>query len=152
MQLFSDAFEHGDTLPRRFTCNGDDISPPLRWTGAPTNTRSFAVVCEDPDAPGGLFRHWGIFDIPANKHRLSEGLAHEHPGVDCEQVFNDFGNAGYGGACPPKGDAPHQYRFRVYALDRDHLTLDGEATVADLVEAAEGAMLDEAELVGRYAR
>src|SRR5512139_1384802 len=99
MQLRSSAFPDGTTIPRRFTCDGTDLSPPLDWSDAPETTRSFVLLCDDPDAPAGTWRHWAAYDIPADRAALVEGAAQQGKGF--RQAINDFQQPGYGGPCPP---------------------------------------------------
>lgn len=145
--LKSSAFADGSTLPIKFTCDGADQSPPLEWSVPPDGTRSFALVVDDPDAPSGIFRHWGTWNIPASTHGIDEGQASQFP-----QAINDFGEQGYGGACPPKGHGPHHYRFKLLALDTDRLDLPAGAKVSELEKAAAEHMLGRAELTGTYER
>ncbi|MGE5723291.1 MAG: YbhB/YbcL family Raf kinase inhibitor-like protein, partial [Sphingomonadales bacterium] len=112
MRISSAAFEDGGAIPSRYSCDGQGISPPLTWSGAPQATRSFALIVDDPDAPGGLFRHWAIFDIPGTAAELQED-AGTRPPAGARQARNDFGKSGYGGPCPPRGHGPHRYRFRL---------------------------------------
>jgi len=152
MHLISSAFENGQRIPRRHTGEGEDMSPPLAWRGAPRGTKSFALICEDPDAPGGTFRHWAAYDIAPDQARLPEACPRHASTGDLKQAFNDFGRTGYGGPMPPHGHGPHHYRFRLIALDTDHLGLDKEASVRDVEKAALAHMLADAALVGLYER
>ena len=146
MQLSSSAFKEGDTIPKQHTGDGKDTSPPLAWTGAPQGTKSFAVICDDPDAPRGTWVHWVLFNLPADTRELKEGA--EPKGAT--QGKNDFGNFGYGGPAPPKGN-PHRYFFKLYALDT-MLDLPAGATKAQLVAAMKGHVLAEGQLMGKYQR
>ena len=148
LYMSSSAFDDGQLIPNEYTCDGSGKSPPLQWNDAPANTASFAVVLEDPDAPGGTFRHWGVYDIAATTHQLAAGAA---AGGALKQTKNDFGRTGYGAPCPPKGDNPHRYRFRVMALDIAQLPAP-PSTVDDLVGASRGHVLGTAELTGSYGR
>jgi Raf kinase inhibitor-like YbhB/YbcL family protein len=117
ISVSSDAFVQDQPIPVRYTCLGDDISPAVSWEGAPTGTQSFAVIIEDPDAPGGLFTHWLVYGIPADQSVLPEGLPEEMVVAGgIQQGTNDFGTVGYRGPCPPEGSS-HRYLLRVYALD-----------------------------------
>ena len=145
--LKSDAFADGQALPTQFTCDGADQSPPLAWSEPPPGTKSFALIVDDPDAPSGLFRHWGAFDIPANARNLPAGARGEFA-----QAQNDFGKPGYGGACPPQGHGPHRYRFKLLALDVDKLDVAPGAKVQDVEAAAEKHLVGRAELTGKYER
>ena len=152
MHLTSAAFRNGETIPRRYTCDGENISPPLSWTAEPSETRSFALVCEDPDAPRGTWRHWAIFDIPADWRGLAEHLARKDYPDGPKQAKNDFRKSVYDGLCPPPGHGPHHYRFRLIALSVPHLPLKAQASCAAVTVAAQEHALAEAELVGRYER
>jgi len=151
MRLTSPTFKNGERLPQRFTCDGEDRSPPLAWSEAPAGTHSFALFCDDPDAPGGTFHHWAVYDIPVSSHDLPEGYAGGAPiGLACQGV-NDFGKLGYGGACPPKGDREHHYHFKLMALDVGHLQVRGQSC-ADIETAARSHKLAEADLTCLYSR
>jgi hypothetical protein len=143
MKLTSTAFGHNESIPRKFTCQGEDLSPALRVAEIPDGTQSLALIMDDPDAPGRTFDHWIAYDIPADTTVIEEGAT---PGT---QGTNDFGRAGYGGPCPPSGT--HRYFFRMYALD-DRLDLPAGIGKQDLERTMEGHILDQAELVGRYAK
>lgn len=145
--LQSNAFADGETLPTEFTCDGEDRAPPLSWSNPPDGTKSFALVVDDPDAPSGTFTHWGAWNIPVGSATLEQGQADRLP-----QAVNSFGKQGYGGACPPKGDGPHRYRFKLFALDTDKLELPPGARVEEVEKAASEHMLGKAELTGTYER
>ena len=152
--LSSAGFENGAAIPVQFTCDGADQSPPLAWEDAPGNTASFALLCEDPDAPGGTFIHWVLYDIPPMTHALPQGVP-KGPTVaslgGAKQGKTSFKNAiGYGGPCPPKGPA-HHYHFILVALDKS-LGLEPGASYTDVVNAMHGHELARGELVGTYAR
>jgi Raf kinase inhibitor-like YbhB/YbcL family protein len=146
LQLTSDAFQNGRPIPTEYTCDGADRTPAIHWGEPPTGTKSFALVIDDPDAPSGTFRHWGVFDIPASARSIGGG---QRIGTE---VTNDFGKPGYGGPCPPKGHGPHHYHFKLFALDTDKLGLSSNAKVADVENAASRHALAEGELVGTYER
>ena len=150
MQITSPAFAHAEMIPDRYTCKGNDISLPLKWEAAPEGSRSFALIFDDPDAPMGTWVHWVVYDLPAECNKLPEDVPDVNPvaggGV---QGTNSWGRIGYGGPCPPSGT--HHYFFRLYALDTV-LGLKAGATKAQLLKAMEGHILDECELMGRYAR
>jgi Raf kinase inhibitor-like YbhB/YbcL family protein len=149
--LSSSAFAPGATIPARHTCDGADVSPPLAWTSPPAGTKAFALLCEDPDAPRGLWVHWVLWGVPAAARSLPEGVKPEDRLPDgSRNGRNDFGKLGHNGPCPPPG-APHRYVFRLYALDAVP-ELDPGATRAQLLEAIHGHVLGEAELTGRYGR
>jgi Raf kinase inhibitor-like YbhB/YbcL family protein len=143
--LTSSAFASGDRVPRRHTCEGEDLSPPLDWSGAPAGTSSLALIVDDPDAPGGTFTHWIAWAISVDDGGLAEGEA--APG----EGRNDFGTVGYRGPCPPPGHGPHRYFFRLYALDSGPELAPG-AGRRELEQAIEGHALATAELVGTYER
>jgi Raf kinase inhibitor-like YbhB/YbcL family protein len=163
IQLRSPAFADGAAIPKAFTCDGSDRSPPLEWSGIPDSTRSLALICDDPDAPGRTWSHWIVYNIPAAVRALREGVPIDEtikaaameqaspPGTDVEtrQGKNDFGNLGYSGPCPPHGT--HRYYFRLYALD-DKLELTRSATRADVLKAIKGRILAEGRLMGTYQR
>lgn len=142
MKLTSPAFSEGASIPRKYTCQGDDISPELTWSNVPQNTKSFALICDDPDASGGTWVHWVIFNIPPSVTKIPEG---EKP-VGIEGITN-FGKTGYGGPCPPSGT--HRYFFKLYALDTE-LSLKRGATAQDVEHAMEGHKLATAQLMGVY--
>jgi len=150
LKISSSAFDDGQMIPSRFTCDGDDISPPLTWSGVPDAARSLALICDDPDAPMGTFVHWVLFNLPGDTRELPEGLSTAGEREDGSlQGQNDFGNLGYGGPCPPGGT--HRYNFKVYALDA-MVDLKSGAKKSRLLEAMEGHVLDEGKLVGKYSR
>lgn len=151
MILRSAAFQDGGNIPGKYTCDGDDVSPPLEWSGMPPQTRSFALIVDDPDAPGGVFTHWVIFDITANTHTLGEGVQPAPRLPDgAIQGKNSFGKIGSGGPCPPPGPA-HHYYFTVYALD-DLLRLAPGASKEQVLGAMQGHILDQGQIVGLYQR
>jgi Raf kinase inhibitor-like YbhB/YbcL family protein len=149
--LKSDAFAEGQALPTQYTCDGGDQSPPLTWSEPPPGTKSFALIVDDPDAPSGLFRHWGAFNIPAGAQNLPAGAGSAASGT-IDQAQNDFGKPGYGGACPPKGHGPHHYRFKLLALGVDRLDIGPDANVKDVEAEAEKHLVGRAELMATYER
>jgi Raf kinase inhibitor-like YbhB/YbcL family protein len=148
-RLTSSAFTGGDTIPRRYTCDGEDVSPPLSWSGEPGGTgvapAAYALIMDDPDAGG--FVHWVAVDIPGGITELPQGVRGASAGV---QGRNDFGRTGYGGPCPPRG-RPHRYEFHLLALSRS-LDLQGAPTAKDVRRAAAGVTLREATLSASYSR
>ncbi len=151
LTLSSPAFQDGEMIPVPYTCDGKDVSPELSWSGAPKDTKSFALVCEDPDAPGGTWTHWVIYDIPVSVTRLPMGVPPTRELAEgAKQGMNDFHRIGYGGPCPPKGPA-HHYYFTLYALDAT-LQVSPGITREVLLRAMEGHILEEAKLMGRYQR
>ena len=151
LKLETNAFFAGGHIPIRFTCDGGDASPPLMWSGAPQGTRSFALVCSDPDAPSGTFYHWAIYDIPASVDRLPERYPHEQRG-GILQAINDFRRHGYNGPCPPPRHGMHHYHFRLYALPVEHLALDPATHAGEVERAARGQAVAQAEIVATYSR
>ncbi len=152
MELTSTAFLEGTIIPKVNTGDGKDISPPLRWSGAPANTQSFALICDDPDAPRKEpWVHWVLFHLPADARELPEAV----PASDTltgagKQGKNDFGKIGYGGPAPPPGK-PHRYYFKLYALDTI-LDLEEGATKQELEQAMKGHILASGQLMGKYGR
>jgi Raf kinase inhibitor-like YbhB/YbcL family protein len=139
MWLKSSGFDSGAVIPQRYTCDGENLSPPLHWGDVPDDTRSLAIVCVDPDAPSGAFYHWIAYNIVASTTGLAEGT-------------NDFGKSGYGGPCPPRGHGPHHYEFRLLALSKDRLDVAARTTCRLIERAARGSLLEEASLVALYSR
>lgn len=151
LEVRSGAFKEGEDIPRRYTCDGEDISPALTWSGIPENARSLALICDDPDAPMGTWVHWVIFGIPPGMDSLPEAVPAEKEVLEgARQGITDFRRIGYGGPCPPKG-APHRYFFKLYALDTE-LTLDAGTTKKELLAAMEGHILARGQLMGKYKR
>ena len=146
LSLTSEDFRNGQTIPTRSTCDGADQTPALKWAEPPQGTKSFALVIDDPDAPGGTFRHWGVFDIPASARSIGGG---QKVGTE---VSNDFGKRGYGGPCPPKGHGPHHYHFKLFALDVGSLGLDADARISDVERESEKHSVARGELTGTYER
>jgi Raf kinase inhibitor-like YbhB/YbcL family protein len=151
LELTSSAFHDGETLPKQYTADGRNISPPLAWQEPPSGTRSLALICDDPDAPRGTFTHWVVFNVPADSREMSAGvpLSATLPNGAVHGT-NDFGKAGYGGPSPPPGK-PHRYFFKVYALDQT-LDLPSSASKAQLLAAMKGHILGEAQIMGTYGR
>jgi len=164
IQLHSPAFADGGMIPKTFTCDGADRSPPLEWSGVPAQARSLVLICDDPDAPLGTWSHWVVFNLAHQVRALNEGIPSEEtiaPAVaetpesadgkppQARQGTNDFGKIGYGGPCPPGGT--HRYFFRLYALDIQ-LDLGSSATRSQVLKAIEGHILAEGRLIGKYKR
>ena len=150
MEIKSQAFTQGGLIPSKHTCDGQDVSPPLTWSGAPAGTQGFAVISDDPDAPAGTWVHWVIWNIPAGTQALEENVPKlEAPPNGARQGTNDFRRVGYGGPCPPSGT--HRYFFRLYALDAP-VDLKSTATKRELEKAMQGHVLARAELMGKYGR
>jgi hypothetical protein len=150
MELISSAFNEGEMIPGKYTCDGADVSPPLKWGALPSGTKSLALICDDPDAPVGTWVHWVYYDIPAGSESLPEKVAPEkHPAGGGTQGLNDFRKIGYGGPCPPGGT--HRYYFKLYALDTT-LNLSPGATKKQLLKAMENHIIGKAQLMGKYKR
>ena len=146
--LRSTAFEDGGAIPSKYTCDGENIAPPLSWSGVPEAATSLAVIVDDPDAPSGTFTHWLVYDLPADTTELPEGVPPE-AGETFPQGVNDFKKPGYGGPCPPRGT--HHYAFQVFALDAP-LDLPPGASRQDLLKAMHGHVLARGRLIGTYQR
>jgi len=140
MKVSSPEFEHNSSIPKKFTCQGDDVNPALIIEGVPANTKTLALIVDDPDAPMGTWVHWVAYNIPVVSAIDEESI----PG---KQAMNDFGRRDYGGPCPPSGT--HRYFFKIYALDTE-LGLKEGARKADLEKAMQGHILGQAELIGLY--
>jgi Raf kinase inhibitor-like YbhB/YbcL family protein len=150
IEVTSPAFEDGAAIPSRYTCDGLDVSPPLSWGSVPDGTQSLALIADDPDAPGGTFVHWVIYDLPPDTRRLPEDVPNRQTlPSGAAQGVNGAGSIGYIGPCPPSGT--HRYFFKVYALDTE-LGLGGGATKEDALSAMEGHVLGEGQLMGTYRR
>jgi Raf kinase inhibitor-like YbhB/YbcL family protein len=147
----SPSFQNGGSIPKKFTCDGADVSPELQLTAPPTGTQSLALIADDPDAPVGTWIHWVLFDLPPETKALAEGVAKvEQPPTGGRQGRNDFRKLGYGGPCPPPGK-PHRYFFRAYALDTK-VDLKPGASRQQLDQAMQGHILATAEWMGKYQR
>ncbi len=150
MELKSKAFESGGMIPAKYTCDGEDISPPLQWSDPPVGTKSLALISDDPDAPVGTWVHWVVWNIPPSARSLDEKLPKKESLPDgTRQGTTDFRRIGYGGPCPPSG--AHRYFFKLYALDTT-LNLPGSTTKKDLEREMQRHILGQAELVGKYRR
>jgi len=153
--LYSDAFASGQTIPRRYTGDGEDLSPPLTWTGLPPGTKELALIVDDPDAPRTEpWVHWVLYKIPADVQTLAEGVSPTptlNAPLGARQGKNSWGTNGYRGPAPPKGHGKHRYHFRLYALDAPLPEAQG-LDKAGLEEAMQGHVLTEADLVGTYQR
>lgn len=152
MLIRSPDFPDGAGIPRQYTCEGEDLSPSLEWSELPPETRSLVLLCNDPDAPGGIWHHWGAYDIPPSSTGLPEGAGQGSGAKSFKQGVNDFGRIGYGGPCPPRGHGPHRYFFKLYALSAASVGLPAGARRADLDRAMKGKILAEAQYMGRYER
>jgi len=150
--LQSSAFSQNGNIPSKYTCDGQDVSPPLSWPDPPANTKELALICDDPDAPMGTFTHWVLYGLGPDVRSLPEAVPTDQTVAalaGAKQGKNGFGNIGYGGPCPPRGT--HHYSFRLYALDAP-TNLPAGASKKDLLKAMERHLLAQAELVGLYAR
>ncbi|MFC1677546.1 YbhB/YbcL family Raf kinase inhibitor-like protein [Planctomycetota bacterium] len=150
IKISSSAFTEGGMIPSKYTCDGKDMSPALSWQGVPQETKSIALICDDPDAPMGTFVHWVLFNLPADTTQLPENYPEDET-LDngARQGITDFGKTGYGGPCPPSGT--HRYFFKIYALD----TVIDMVSLVDkpkLLEAMDGHILAQGQLMGRYKR
>lgn len=146
------AFADGGKIPKRYTCEGADVSPALSWSGAPAETRSFVLLMDDPDAPGGTWRHWVVYDISSDTHELAEAMAKKAQVGSLKQGVNDFGRVGYGGPCPPPGHGPHRYRFHLLALKVPTLGLGVGIAYDQVAAAARDHIVAEAHWTGVYSR
>jgi Raf kinase inhibitor-like YbhB/YbcL family protein len=180
LTLTSPSFRNNQPIPAKFSCEGEDASPALKWEGAPAGTKSFALICDDPDAPGGTWVHWVVYGLPSNAVEMPEdigkgpwvgkkwqngeevpsgwfvsaqsgGVGAIRPIAEAEQGINDFGKPGYGGPCPPKGSGVRHYHFRLYALDTD-LKLAAGIKRSHLDSVMKGHIIEQVELVGTYQR
>ncbi|MFM7450613.1 MAG: YbhB/YbcL family Raf kinase inhibitor-like protein [Leptolyngbyaceae cyanobacterium] len=151
MKLESRAFTANATIPQQYTCDGQDLSPPLQWDTPPPGTQSLVLITDDPDAPRGTFVHWVLYNLSPDQRGLTEGASSAQPTLanGAFQGRSDFGKLGYGGPCPPSGS--HRYFFKLYALDT-RLTLQPGDTKAQVERAMQGHILDQAELMGYYTR
>lgn len=150
ISVSSSAFQEGGMIPSKYTCDGQDVSPPLMCEGVPETTKSIALISDDPDAPMGTWVHWVMWNIPPNVRELTENVPPERELPNgSRQGITDFGRPGYGGPCPPSGT--HRYYFKIYALDTT-LNLPSSAKKADLLNAAKGHILAEGQLMGKYKR
>ena len=150
LKLISSAFKEGEPIPRGYTCDGANVSPPLEWTGVPKSAKTIAIIADDPDAPAGTWVHWVLYNLPGDGLGLIENTPQTETlnggGV---QGKNDFGRVGYGGPCPPSGT--HHYFFKFYALDSE-LPLKPGATKPEVEKAMEGHIVGQAQLMGTYKR
>lgn len=150
IKLTSTAFEEGGMIPKKYTCDGEDVSPPLAWTSVPAGIKSFALICDDPDAPMGTWVHWVIFNLPADSTGLPENIPPKKTLENgAKQGMNDFRKIGYGGPCPPGGT--HRYYFKLYALDTQ-IDLESGITKEQLLKAMKAHILSQGQLMGKYKR
>jgi Raf kinase inhibitor-like YbhB/YbcL family protein len=144
--LTTSAFAPNAVIPKPFSCEGNDKSPDLAWTGAPKGTKSFALIVDDPDAPGGTFTHWVLFDLPASTAALPPAASVGTAGK------NDFDKVAWSGPCPPPGKGPHRYFFKLFALDLEKLGPKEGAPRDEVEKAMKGHVLGRGELVGTFSR
>lgn len=151
IEITSAAFHDGGSIPSKYTCDGQDVSPPLKWNSIPEGTKSIALIVDDPDAPRGDWVHWVVYDLPPSLRELPERVPPDEKilGNGGRQGNTDFGKIGYGGPCPPSGI--HRYYFKMYALDKE-LGLAPGASKGELLKAMETHVLAEGQLMGKYAR
>jgi len=150
MELYSSAFDNNEQLPAKYTCDGENVSPPLGWDNVPEETKTFALIMDDPDAPGGDFVHWLVYNIPASMTDLDENITNLNLVDSMAMGTNDFRRIGYGGPCPPSGNA-HHYFIRLYALDTI-MKLDAGASKKELLNAMEGSIVLKTEISCKYSR
>ncbi|MBL7995056.1 YbhB/YbcL family Raf kinase inhibitor-like protein [bacterium] len=150
MNIESSVFKESEWIPKKYTCDGENISPPLTFNDIPKEAASLALICDDPDAPAGTWVHWIVYNLPATTDGLPEAMASDQIlAGGAKQGINDFRDIGYGGPCPPSGT--HRYYFKLYALNQ-MLDLDAGATKWQLTQAMKGHVIVEAQLMGRYKR
>ena len=150
IKVTSVAFQEGQAIPRQYTCDGINVSPPLEWSGVPKSAKTIAIIADDPDAPAGTWVHWVLYNLPADNIGVVENVpSTETLKAGGFQGKNDFGKIGYGGPCPPSG--AHRYFFKVYALDNE-LPLTAAATKAELENAMSGHIVLQGQLIGTYRR
>ena len=150
--MTSSDIKDGQPIAPVYTCDGANQSPELSWPEPPAGTKSLALVVDDPDAPSGTFYHWGVFNIPATQRKIQGSAGNGAGDTNFVQAVNGFGNVGYGGPCPPKGHGPHRYRFKLYALDVDRLTLSSDAKIPEVEQQAQRHQIAMAQITGTYER
>lgn len=148
-RVTTDDFKDNGEIPKKFTCDGENSPPELQWEGAPPGTKSFTLIVEDPDAPGGTFVHWVLYDVPASASKLPSGMK---AGGTPKEGRTGFGQNAWGGPCPPKGHGTHRYFFILKAIDVATLGLKPGATKAQVEEAMKGHVLAETKIMGTYKR
>ncbi len=150
-QVSTTAFPEQGNIPKKYTCDGEDVSPALSWTGLPAGTLALALIADDPDAPVGTFTHWVLYDLGASAHEVAEGLPKKPELPDgARQGQNDFRQVGYNGPCPPPGK-PHRYYFKLYALNAK-LGLKAGASRKEVERAMQGHVIAETQVMGKYGR
>jgi Raf kinase inhibitor-like YbhB/YbcL family protein len=151
VKLSIPAFAAEQSIPEQFTCEGADRSPELKWSEPPTGTHSFALIVDDPDAPGGVFAHWGVFNIDAAARQLEQGAGNA-ASTSFQQARNDFGVQGYKGPCPPRGHGAHRYRFKLFALDISRLDNGPSPRISDLERTMDGHVLGSTTVIASFGR
>ena len=152
MRLESTAFTEGSKIPSVYTCDGEDVSPPLHWSDPPHGTHSFVLICDDPDAPGGTWHHWAAYNISGHTRSLAKDAARHALKVGFKQAVNDFRRADYGGPCPPRLHGLHHYRFRLLAVSVPALPIEDGCSCTDVEREANKRLLQKATLTGVYER
>ncbi|BDR92583.1 YbhB/YbcL family Raf kinase inhibitor-like protein [Vulcanisaeta souniana] len=150
--LMSPAFKYGERIPKKYTCDDVDVSPPLQWSSIPPGTKSLVLIMEDPDAPIGVFTHWVLYNVPPDRTGLPENVP-KTPTVEGIgiQGLNDFGRVGYGGPCPPRGHGSHRYFFRLYALSTVP-SIKQRASKDEVLRIIKNNIIGTAEYMGTYSR
>lgn len=148
IKVTSPAFNQGEMLPKKYTCDGENVNPPLSWEGVPAEAKSLVILCNDPDAPKGTFTHWIVINLPSNLRQIPEAASIDQTGG--LELTTSFGKPGYGGACPPSGT--HRYYFIVIALDTEKIGLGKDATIKELDEAIERHIVAQGTLMATYSR
>jgi Raf kinase inhibitor-like YbhB/YbcL family protein len=151
LTLTSPDFRNAGTILSEHTCDGANLSPAFAWSGVPEGTQSLLLVCDDPDAPSGTFHHWAAYNIPPDREGLEPGFGAGSRPQDFQEAVNDFGKPGYGGPCPPRGDRPHRYRFRLSAL-KGRIQAEAGAGCAEIARLARPLEIAAVELFGHYGR
>ncbi|MHC4267525.1 MAG: YbhB/YbcL family Raf kinase inhibitor-like protein [Planctomycetota bacterium] len=150
LDIRSNAFNEGELIPLKYTCDGNDISPPLQWSQPPKETKSMVLICDDPDAPVGTWVHWVLYGLSPDTQELPEGISNEKEVLGgAKHGVNDFRKYGYGGPCPPGGT--HRYFFKLYAVDKA-IEIEAGATKDEILNAINGYILAEGQLMGLYSR
>lgn len=149
LTLSSPAFRDKNPIPKIYTCDGENISPPLEWSGAPSNTKTFVLIVDDPDAPVGVWDHWILYNIPPNTNKLEQNANIRQLPAETKEGVNSWGSIGYGGPCPPKGS--HRYYFKLYALDSE-IEFDSGMQREDIEKSMQGHIIENAELIGYFER
>lgn len=152
MKVYSPDFKNGEVIPSVFTCDGEDISPEIKWEGVPEGTKSLVLIMDDPDAPVGVFTHWVVYDIPVTESHLPRNFPKVPEVNGIKQGVNDFRKVGYGGPCPPRGHGFHRYFFKLYALSVPSLGLKAGSTRVEVERAMSNHILAEAQFYGKYKR